>query len=167
MHPGLHWLINEKRASRFFLIGNNYLWPQRSMMAARSLIKREGACVVGEMELPFGLSDHDDVLGRIRKAQPHVVLSWLLGHEASCSIAPTRRRGWRHRQSASALQSMRRSSTASARNAPKTFMCHRLIFRTCTLATIMRFWRNTTRTSEQRRLRQMRSGNRSMKASIA
>ncbi len=82
LHPGLHWLINEKRASRFFLIGNNYLWPQRSMMAARSLIKREGACVVGEMELPFGLSDHDDVLGRIRKAQPHVVLSWLLGHEA-------------------------------------------------------------------------------------
>lgn len=82
LHPGLHWLITEKRARRFFLIGNNYVWPQRSMLAARTLIKREGASVVGELELPFGHSDYDDVLARIRKARPDVVLSWLLGHEA-------------------------------------------------------------------------------------
>ncbi len=82
LKPGLDWLINEKRASRFFLIGNDYLWPRRSMMQAKRLIANNGGLVVGDMELPFGTSDHDPVFSRIRTAQPHVVLSWLLGHEA-------------------------------------------------------------------------------------
>lgn len=82
LRPGIDWLVNEKRASRFFLLGNDYLWPRRSMMQARRLIANNGGAVVGEMELPFGTSDHDAVFNRIRAARPHVVLSWLLGHEA-------------------------------------------------------------------------------------
>ncbi|CAO3440989.1 substrate-binding domain-containing protein [Azospirillum endophyticum] len=80
--PGIGWLVDEKRASRFFLVGNDYIWPQRSMRQARRMIADAGASVVGEAELPFGISDPDFLLDRIRKAQPHVVLSWLLGHEA-------------------------------------------------------------------------------------
>ncbi|WP_062119971.1 substrate-binding domain-containing protein [Aureimonas sp. AU40] len=82
LKPGIDWLASEKRASRFFLLGNDYLWPQRSMAEARRLIGDGGGHVVGEMEVPFGLEDHDRVLSRIRRSKPHVVLSWLLGHEA-------------------------------------------------------------------------------------
>jgi urea transport system substrate-binding protein len=82
LKPGIDWLVSEKRASRFFLIGNDYLWPQRSMAEARRLIRNGGGRVVGDMEVPFGVEDHDVILSQIRRSQPHVVLSWLLGHEA-------------------------------------------------------------------------------------
>lgn len=82
LKPGIDWLVNQKRASRFFLLGNNYLWPRRSMMQAKRLIADNAGLVVGDMELPFGTSDYDAVFSRIRDARPHVVLSWLLGHEA-------------------------------------------------------------------------------------
>lgn len=80
--PGIDWLVNEKRASRFFLLGNDYIWPRRSMTQARRLIMDHGGGVVGDMELPFGTSDHDTIFSRVRAARPHVVMSWLLGHEA-------------------------------------------------------------------------------------
>lgn len=82
LRPGIDWLVDEKRASRFFLLGNDYIWPQRSMRQARRIIADAGASVVGETELPFGVSDYDFLLDRIRTAGPQVVLSWLLGHEA-------------------------------------------------------------------------------------
>ncbi len=82
LKPGIDWLVHEKRASRFFLIGNDYLWPQRSMAKARKLIADSGGQVVGDVEIPFDFSDHDRLLSQIRKARPHAVLSWLLGHEA-------------------------------------------------------------------------------------
>lgn len=82
LNPGIEWLVHEKKASRFFLLGNNYLWPQRSMAQARQLVSANGGRVVGEVEVPFGIEDQDFVLSQIREARPHVVMSWLLGHEA-------------------------------------------------------------------------------------
>ncbi|MCM2477570.1 ABC transporter substrate-binding protein [Rhizobium sp. CG5] len=82
LNPGVEWLVQQKNASRFFLLGNNYIWPQRSMAQARRLISRGGGRVVGETEVPFGLEDQDFILSQIRQTRPHVVMSWLLGHEA-------------------------------------------------------------------------------------
>ncbi|OQP83286.1 amino acid ABC transporter [Rhizobium rhizosphaerae] len=82
LNPGIDWLVRKKNASRFFLLGNNYIWPQRSMAQARRLIGESGGRVVGEAEVPFGLEDQDFILSQIRQARPHVVMSWLLGHEA-------------------------------------------------------------------------------------
>ncbi|BCH61972.1 nitrile hydratase regulator (plasmid) [Agrobacterium vitis] len=82
LNPAIEWLVQEKNASRFFLLGNDYIWPQRSMAEARRLISGSGGRVVGETEVPFGLEDQDFILSKIRQARPHVVMSWLLGHEA-------------------------------------------------------------------------------------
>ena len=82
LKPGIDWLVEEKRAQRFFLIGNDYIWPQRSMAQARRLIRDHGGEVVGDLEVPFGVEDHDAILSRIRRSRPDVVLTWLLGHEA-------------------------------------------------------------------------------------
>ncbi len=82
LKPGIAWLTEEKRASRFFLLGNDYLWPRQSMAHARRLVADCGGYVVGEAEVPFGVEDHEALLKRIERSRPHVVLSWLLGHEA-------------------------------------------------------------------------------------
>ncbi len=80
--PGISWLMDHKRVSRFFLVGNDYLWPRRSMAQARQLIVDGGGSIVGECRLPFGRDDHDALLSKIERSRPHAVLSWLLGHEA-------------------------------------------------------------------------------------
>ncbi len=41
-----------------------------------------GCFVVGSAVLPFGVEDHEQLLSQISRARPHVVVSWLLGHEA-------------------------------------------------------------------------------------
>jgi urea transport system substrate-binding protein len=80
--PGLSWLAIEKRASRFFLLGNDYVWPLESMDRARRIITDMGCSVVGNAVIPFGVEDHEQLMARIARARPHVVVSWLLGHEA-------------------------------------------------------------------------------------
>lgn len=80
--PGLSWLATEKRASRFFLLGNDYVWPIESMERAKRIITDMGCSVVGNAVLPFGVEDHEQLMARITRARPHVVVSWLLGHEA-------------------------------------------------------------------------------------
>ena len=80
--PGLSWLATEKRASRFFLLGNNYVWPIKSMDRARRIITDMGCSVVGNSVVPFEVEDHEQLMARIVRARPHVVVSWLLGHEA-------------------------------------------------------------------------------------
>ena len=80
--PGIAWLTEHKCASRFFLLGNNYLWPSQSMVRARGLIIDHGGTIVGEAKLPFGVEDHEQLLSQIKQARPHAVISWLLGHEA-------------------------------------------------------------------------------------
>jgi urea transport system substrate-binding protein len=80
--PGLSWLATEKRASRFFLLGNDYVWPLESMDRARRIITDMGCSVVGNAVIPFGVEDHEQLMARIVRARPHVVVSWLLGHEA-------------------------------------------------------------------------------------
>lgn len=82
LRPGLSWLADEKNASRFFLVGNDYVWPLQSMTRARHMICDMGCLVVGNAIVPFGVEDHEQLLRRISQARPHVVVSWLLGQEA-------------------------------------------------------------------------------------
>jgi urea transport system substrate-binding protein len=80
--PSLQWLSEKKNAKRFFLLGNNYLWPRQSMAIAQDLIVKSGCVVVGKRFLPFDSIDHDRVLAEIALSRPDVVAMWLLGHEA-------------------------------------------------------------------------------------
>ncbi|WP_254981857.1 substrate-binding domain-containing protein [Rhodopseudomonas palustris] len=82
LKPGLSWLATEKQASRFFLIGNDYVWPLQSMGRAKRIIRDIGGAVVGNAVVPFGVEDHEALLRRISDARPHVIVSWLLGNEA-------------------------------------------------------------------------------------
>nr|WP_234903588.1 ABC transporter substrate-binding protein [Agrobacterium vitis] len=55
LNPAIEWLVQEKNASRFFLLGNDYIWPQRSMAEARRLISGSGGRVLVRPKCPSAL----------------------------------------------------------------------------------------------------------------
>lgn len=79
---GLDWLIHRKRATRYFLVGSDFLWPRRSIALARTLIANRGGSVVGEVIVPFGHETYDRVIERIGSLRPDVVMFWLVGQES-------------------------------------------------------------------------------------
>jgi urea transport system substrate-binding protein len=81
LKPGIFWLTENKAARRFYLVGNDYVWPRATFAAARGIIRDMGGRVVGEKILPFGFDDYDSVLAEIRRSRADVVLPYLLGHE--------------------------------------------------------------------------------------
>ena len=83
LRPGIAWLTEKRQAKRFFLVGNDYVWPRRALQIAHEVVRASGARVVGQALLGFGISDYWDLLDQIRAARPDVVIMALLGTEAA------------------------------------------------------------------------------------
>src|SRR5712692_6113008 len=82
LRPALHWLAQERHARRWYLVGNDYVWPRMSHRTAKRYIGSSGGIVVGEDYLPFGQEDHAPALERIAAARPDAVLISMVGREA-------------------------------------------------------------------------------------
>ncbi|MDF3811502.1 MULTISPECIES: substrate-binding domain-containing protein [Rhodopseudomonas] len=80
--PAIEWLANAKRASRWYLIGSDYVWPWLSHKAVKKYIADAGGRVVGEEFVPIGEQSHDAHIARIRAAKPDVVLISLIGTDS-------------------------------------------------------------------------------------
>lgn len=80
--PAIEWLANVKRASRWYLIGSDYVWPWLSHRATKKYIAGAGGRVVGEEFVRMGEHDHSAQLARIRAARPDVVLISLIGTDS-------------------------------------------------------------------------------------
>jgi urea transport system substrate-binding protein len=80
--PAIEWLANAKHASRWYLIGSDYVWPWLSHKAIKKYIADAGGRVVGEEFVPMGEHDHSAQLDRIRAAKPDVVLISLIGMDS-------------------------------------------------------------------------------------
>lgn len=80
--PAIHWLADVKKASRWYLIGSDYVWPWQSHRAVKKYIAEAGGQVVGEEFVPVGEDDHSAHLARIRTAEPDVVLISLIGTDS-------------------------------------------------------------------------------------
>jgi ABC-type branched-subunit amino acid transport system substrate-binding protein len=95
--PAIDWLAHVKKASRWYLIGSDYVWPWQSHRAVKKYIADTGGLVVGEEFVPMGEEDHEAHLARIRVAKPDVVLISLIGTDsitfnrafAECGLAAT------------------------------------------------------------------------------
>jgi urea transport system substrate-binding protein len=77
--PAIEWLADVKRASRWYLIGSDYVWPWLSHRAIKNYITGAGGRVVGEEFVPLGHHHHEAQLDRIKAAKPDVVLISLIG----------------------------------------------------------------------------------------
>jgi ABC-type branched-subunit amino acid transport system substrate-binding protein len=80
--PAIEWLANAKNASRWYLIGSDYVWPWQSHKAIKKYIADAGGRIVGEEFVPVGEHDHSAQLDRIRAARPDVVLISLIGMDS-------------------------------------------------------------------------------------
>ncbi|WP_247887371.1 urea ABC transporter substrate-binding protein [Azospirillum sp. SYSU D00513] len=76
---GLDWLMREKGAKSFFLVGSDYIWPRESNKIARRHIERAGCRVVGEEYAELGHTQFQPVIAKIKAARPDVVYAIVVG----------------------------------------------------------------------------------------
>ena len=80
--PSIPWLMEHKRAKRFFLVGNDYNWPRISLPNCRTIIQAAGGDVVGCAIVPWSMQDRQALFDRIVGAGADVVVTFLVGLEA-------------------------------------------------------------------------------------
>ncbi|MEU6999317.1 substrate-binding domain-containing protein [Nonomuraea sp. NPDC046570] len=76
LRPGIEWLVRHRRAARWFLLGNDYVWPRLVHEAAR---RRLGPAVVGERLVAYGGAEH--ALDAVVRARPDAIVVSLIGSD--------------------------------------------------------------------------------------
>jgi ABC-type branched-subunit amino acid transport system substrate-binding protein len=77
----LSWLVRHRRATRWVLLGTDYVWPRAVHRAARTSLDRLGAQVVGEALVPFGPTDPGPLLDLVVRSRADAVLLSLVGRD--------------------------------------------------------------------------------------
>lgn len=81
----LRWLRTELRLRRWFVVGNDYVWPRGSAMATRAGLEGSDISILGERFVPLGVEDPhgwDQVLADIVAADADGVITLLVGSDA-------------------------------------------------------------------------------------
>ena len=76
---GLDWVVKEKNAKTFYLLGSDYIWPRTSNKIARKHIEKKGLKVVGEEYYPLGNTQFNSVINKIKLTKPDVIYAIVVG----------------------------------------------------------------------------------------
>ncbi|WP_018416983.1 urea ABC transporter substrate-binding protein [Teredinibacter turnerae] len=76
---GIDWVVKEKGAKKFFLLGSDYIWPRTSNKIARKHIEKKGLKVVGEEYYPLGHTQFNSVINKIKLKKPDVIYGIVVG----------------------------------------------------------------------------------------
>ncbi|MBS0449374.1 MAG: substrate-binding domain-containing protein [Proteobacteria bacterium] len=79
LEPVIPWIAAERKPTKWYMIGNDYIWGRNTNAAARKYIEKSGAKVVGDEYLPFTVDNFDASLARIRDTGADAVLVSLVG----------------------------------------------------------------------------------------
>lgn len=80
--PGaVRWLVEQRAARRWFLVGNDYVWPRASHDAIRMFVTESGGEIAGEAYVGLGSTRITNVIRDIAEAQPDVVFESLVGSD--------------------------------------------------------------------------------------
>lgn len=79
LEPVIPWLASERKPTKWYLIGNDYVWGRNTNAAAKGYIQKTGAKMVGDEYLPFTVDNFDASLARIRDSGADAVLVSLVG----------------------------------------------------------------------------------------
>ncbi|WP_433828973.1 substrate-binding domain-containing protein [Actinoplanes sp. CA-015351] len=82
LFPAMRLLGEERAARRWYMIGNDYIWPRRTALAARGYASGAGLNVVGESYVPLGTHDFTGTLSAIEHSGADAVLMLLVGTDA-------------------------------------------------------------------------------------
>ncbi len=76
---GLDWVVKEKGAKSFYLLGSDYIWPRTSNKIARKHIEKLGLKVDGEEYFPLGHTQFNSVINKIKLRKPDVIYAIIVG----------------------------------------------------------------------------------------
>lgn len=76
---GIDWVVKEKGAKSFYLLGSDYIWPRTSNKIARKHIEKLGLEVVGEEYYPLGHTQFNSVINKIKLKKPDVIYGVVVG----------------------------------------------------------------------------------------
>ena len=77
---GLDWVVKEKNAKTFYLLGSDYIWPRTSNKNARKHIENVKKLeVVGEEYFPLGSTQFNSVINKIKLKKPDVIYAIIVG----------------------------------------------------------------------------------------
>jgi ABC-type branched-subunit amino acid transport system substrate-binding protein len=82
LRPAIGLLAHERGVRRWFVVGNDYVWPRRTARAAHAYARESGGNVQGEVYLPLGTHDFAGVLRRIEHTRADAVIMLLVGSDA-------------------------------------------------------------------------------------
>ena len=75
----IDWVVKNKGAKTFYLLGSDYIWPRTSMKIARKHIDKLGLKVVGEEYYPLGHTQFNSVINKIKLKKPDVIFAAVVG----------------------------------------------------------------------------------------
>ena len=74
--------VREHYGDAFFLVGSNYVWPQKMNAAIKNVAREVGARTVGEEYVPFGNKDFTSILRKIESSGANVLVNTVVGADA-------------------------------------------------------------------------------------
>ncbi|MFN5394338.1 MAG: transporter substrate-binding protein [Planctomycetota bacterium] len=79
--PALDWFMSQEggQRKRIYLIGSDYLFPRTANYIVKKYLENKSIEIVGEDYFPLGHSDFHDVVKKIEKAAPDLILSTING----------------------------------------------------------------------------------------
>jgi len=76
----LDWVVKEKGAKSFYLLGSDYIWPRTSNKIARKHIENFLKLkVVGEEYFPLGHTQFNSVINKLKLTKPDVIYAIIVG----------------------------------------------------------------------------------------
>jgi urea transport system substrate-binding protein len=79
MTPSLQWMKDNKRADRYFFIGNDYIWPRMALSTTRRLMRQQGSELIGHALVATREHDYTEILNEIARSGAQVVVQALVG----------------------------------------------------------------------------------------
>ncbi len=81
--PAMGWMARELGVRTWFVIGDDYVWPQASARAARRFARSSPEVrILDEMFVPLGTEDFGPAVKRVIRSGAHGVLMFLVGSDA-------------------------------------------------------------------------------------
>lgn len=90
--PGTKW-CNDYLGSRFFLVGSDYVFPRTANKTIKKVLSNLQAEVVGEEYIPLGSFDVAEVVQKIVRERPDVILNTINGDTNAYFFEELRRNG--------------------------------------------------------------------------
>lgn len=82
LHPAMRLLREVADATCWCVVGNDYVWPRGTALAARGYAADCGALIADEVFVPLGTRDFRPALDRVARSGADAVLLLLVGHDA-------------------------------------------------------------------------------------